>query len=72
MKECKVCHNNYLKNGFQSDFKFITDVMKSFGNFAVITANNVGYRFFMFDMTEDDGIEFIKDLNTMNYNSVTV
>ena len=46
--------------------------MKSFGNFAVITANNVGYRFFMFDMTEDDGIEFIKDLNTMNYNSVTV
>ena len=35
--------------------------MKSFGNFAIITANGVGYRFFMFDMTEEDVIEFIKD-----------
>ena len=35
--------------------------MKSFRNFAIIHVNNFSYRFFIFDMTEEDVIEFIKD-----------
>ena len=62
-KECKVCHYNYFRNGFKSDSKICNDCywgIKSFANFAIITANGVGYRFFMFDMT-GVVIEFIKD-----------
>ena len=32
-----------------------------FRNFAAITVNDVGYRFFMFNMTEEYVIENIKD-----------
>ena len=35
--------------------------MKSFRNFAIIHVNNFSYRFFIFDMTEEDVIEFMKD-----------
>ena len=63
-KQCKICHYNYFSVGFESYSKICKWChwgMKSFGNFAIITANGVGYRFFMFDMTEEDVIEFIKD-----------
>ena len=62
-KQCKICHYNYISNGFKSHSKICNDWEwgeKSFGNFAMITANGISYRFFMFDMTEDDVIEFIK------------
>ena len=67
-KECKVCHYNYFNNGFKSDLKICNECdwgIKSFGNFAIITGDRVGYRFFMFDMTEEDVIEFLKILNPM-------
>ena len=37
--------------------------MNSFRHFAGIYLNSAGCRFFMFDMTKDDVIEFIKDFD---------
>ena len=62
-KERKVCHYNYFDNGFKSDLKICNRCdweIKSFGEFPIITANDVGCRFLMLDMTEEDLIEFIK------------
>ena len=62
-KERKISYQNYFDNGFKSDSKIYNKCdwgIKSFGNFAIITANDFSYRFFMFDMTEEDVIEFIK------------
>ena len=56
-KECKICHYNYFDNGFKSDSKICNRCdwgIKSFGNFAIIHVNYFSYRFFMFDMTEED------------------
>ena len=64
LKECKVCHYNYFDNGFQYDSKICNRFdwgIKFFGNFAIIHVNDFSYRFFMFDMTEEDVIEFIRD-----------
>ena len=64
LKECKICHYNYFNNGFKSHSKVCNDCdwkIKSFKIFATITANNVGYRFFMFDMAEEDVIDFAKN-----------
>ena len=63
-KECKICHYNYFDDGFKSDSKTCYRCdwgIKSFGNFAIIHVHNFSYIFFMFDMTEEDVIEFIKD-----------
>ena len=63
-KECEICHYNYFDNGFKSDSKICNKCdwgIKSFGNFAIIHANDFSYRFFMFNMTERDVTEFIKD-----------
>ena len=54
-----------MSYGFKSHLKVCNDCdwgIKSFGNYPIITANGVGYRYFMFDMTEEEGIELIKDL----------
>ena len=62
-QECKIC-SNYFNNGFNSDSKICNDCVwgiKSFGNFAIIHLDGVGYRFFLFNMTKEDVIEFIKD-----------
>ena len=64
-KECKICYYNYFKNGFKSDSKVCNDGdwgIKSVGNFAIMHVNGFGYRFLMFDMTKEDVIEFIKDI----------
>ena len=61
-KECKNCYN-YFDKIFKSDSKIYNKCdwgIKSCGNFAIITANDFSYRFFMIDMTEEDVIEFIK------------
>ena len=63
-KECQICHYNYFDDGFKSDSKTCHRFgwgIKSFGTFAIIHVNDFSYRFFMFDMTEEDVIEFIKD-----------
>ena len=63
-KKFKICHYNYFDNGFKSDPKFCNRCdwgIKSFENFVIIHVNNFSYRFFMFDMTEEDVIEFIND-----------
>ena len=63
-KECTICHYNYFDDGFKSDSKtcYRCDCgIKSFVNFAIIHVHNFSYIFFMFDMTEEDVIEFIKD-----------
>ena len=68
LKECKICNYNYFDNGFKSDAKICNKCdwgIKSFGNFAIIHVNDFSYKFFMFHMTEEDVIEFIKDLNPM-------
>ena len=62
-KERKISYYNYFYIGFKPDSKIYNKCdwgIKSFGNFAIITANDFSYRFFMFDMTEEDVIEFIK------------
>ena len=66
-KECKICHYNDFDNGFKSDSKIFNRCdlgIKSFGNLAIIHVNVYSYRFFMFDMTEEDVIEFIKDFES--------
>ena len=63
-KECKIYHYNYFDNGFKFDPKICNRCdcsIKSFGNFAITHVHDFGYRFFMFDMTEEDVIGFIKD-----------
>ena len=63
-KESKISYYNYFYIGFKYDSKIYNKCdwgIKSFGNFAIITANDFSYRFFMFDITEEDVIEFIKD-----------
>ena len=62
-KECIICYYNYFSNGFKSDSKICNDCdwgIKYFGNFATINVSSVSYRFFMFDMTEEDVIESIR------------
>ena len=62
-KECKICYYNYFNHGFKSDSNICNDCdrgIKYFGNFAIIHVNGFGYRFFMFDITKEDVIEFIK------------
>ena len=60
-KECKTYHYNYFDNGFKFDPQIC---IKSFGNFAITHLHDFGYRFFMFGMTEEDVIGFIKDFET--------
>ena len=59
-KECKIFHCNYFDKGLKSDSKIWNRFhwgIQSFGNFAIRTANDFSYRFFMFEMTEQDVIE---------------
>ena len=56
-KECEICNYNYLNNGFQSDSK----VSDSKGSCVISTVNDVDYNVCMFDITEDDVIDSIKD-----------
>ena len=56
-KECEICNYNYLNNGFQSDSK----VSDSKWSCVISTVNDVDYNVFMFDITEDDVIDSIKD-----------
>ena len=63
-KECEVCRRIYSNNGFKSDSKVRNSCnwrIESFGNFAIITVNDVDCIIVMFDMTEDDVIDVIKD-----------
>ena len=63
-KEYKICHYNYFDNSFKSDSNICNRCdwgIESLGNFAIIHVNDFSYRFFVFDMTEQDVIEFIKD-----------
>ena len=62
-KECKICHYSYFDNGFKFNSKIYNRCdwgIKSFRNFAIIHANDFSYRFFMFDMTEENVIEYTK------------
>ena len=66
-KECEVCHDNYFNNGFKSDSKVCNSCncgIESFGNFAIMTVNDVGYRVFMFDMTEKDVHYILEDFES--------
>ena len=66
---------NYCKNGFKSHSIVCNDCdygIKFFENFAVITVNGVGYRYFMFDMTEEDVISLVKNFEHKSYKNVTV
>ena len=62
-KECEVSHYSYWSNSFKSHSKVCNSCnwgIESFGSFAIITVNDVDYRFFMFDMTEEDVIDITK------------
>ena len=53
-----------MNNSFKYDLKICHRCdwgIKSFENFAIIHVNYFSYRFYMFDMTEENMIEFIKD-----------
>ena len=68
-KECKICYFKYFNNGFKSDSKICNDCdcgIKSSGNFAIIHLNRVGYRYFMFDITKEDAIEFKRDFEPVD------
>ena len=81
-KECKIYHYNYFDNGFKHDSKICNRCeleIKSFGNFAIIHVNDLNYRFFIFDMTEEDVIEFINDFKpddefqtTLQYDRINI
>ena len=63
-KEYKICHYNCFDNGFKSDSKTCSRwdwSIKSFRNFAIMHVNDFSHIFYMFDMTEEDVIKFIKD-----------
>ena len=45
----------------QKSAESVITTISKIGHFAIITVNDVDYRLFMFDMTEEDVIEFIKD-----------
>ena len=63
-KECKISYYNYFDNGFKPDSEICNKCdweIKSFGNFAIIHVNDFSYTFFIFEMTEGDVIESIKD-----------
>ena len=49
---------DFIKIKFESDCDW---GIKSFGNFAIATSNGIGYRYLMFDMTEEDVIDFGKN-----------
>ena len=73
-KECKICYYNYFKNYFKSDSTIWNDCdwgIKYFGNFAIMHVNSFAYRFFMFNMTKEDVVEFIKDFEP-NYEFETI
>ena len=66
-KGCKICHYNHFDNGFKSDSKICNRCdwgIKYFGNFAIIHVNDSSYRVFMYNITEEDVNEFIKDFET--------
>ena len=63
-KKYEIFHYKYFNNGFKSDSKVCSSCkwgIKSFGNFAIITVNDVDYRVFVFDMTEDDAMVILKN-----------
>ena len=63
-KECKISYYNYFDNCFKSDSEICNRCdwgIKSFGNFAIIHVNDFSYTFFIFETTEEDVIESIKD-----------
>ena len=63
-KECKICHNSYFSNGLKSYSRvcnYCDRGIKSNRNLAIINANGVDYRFFMFDVTKEDVIGFLKN-----------
>ena len=63
-KECKIFHYSYFNNGLKSHSRacnYCDRVIKSNRSFAIINANGVDYRFFVFDVTEEDAIGFIKN-----------
>ena len=62
-KQCKISHYNYFDNGFKFDPKICNRCdwgIQYFGNFVIKYVHDLSYRFCMFDMTEEDVIEFIK------------
>ena len=63
-KKYEICHYKYFNNGFKSDSKVCSSCkwgIKSFGNFAIITVNDVDYRVFVLDMTEDEAMVILKN-----------
>ena len=63
-RERQSCHYNYFDNCFKSDSKICDRCdwgIKSFENLLIIHVNYFSYRYFIFDMTEEDVIKFIKD-----------
>ena len=68
-KSLQICHYKYFDNGFKSDSKICNRCdweIKSFQNFEIIHVNDFSYSFFMFNTTEEDVIEFIKDFEPDN------
>ena len=62
-KECKICYHNFFNNDFKPDLKICNKCnwgIESFENFPIIITNGIRYIFFMFDMTEEEVIKFIK------------
>ena len=77
-KQCRICHYNYFKNGFKSDSKTCNRCDWGIKSFGTIHLNGFGYRFFMFDMTKEDVIEFIKhfepndEFETIDINKISL
>ena len=64
-KECKICHCNDFSRGFKYHSKICNDCNWGIKSFKpIMLVNGVGYRFFMFDMTLEDVIDFIKDFES--------
>ena len=58
-KECEIFNDNYLNNDFRFDSKVCNYCNRGITAFklktpAIVDVRGIGYRVFMFDMTEDD------------------
>ena len=58
-KECEVCNYKYFNRGFEFDSKVCNYCNRGITafklkNLATVFVRGIGYKVFMFDMTEDD------------------
>ena len=68
-KECEVCHHKYFNRCFEFDSKVCNDCNREIiafklKNLATVFVRGIGYKVFMFDMTEDNVHNILGDFQS--------